>query len=155
MTADPNRRVIRRVILLAVLIGYLCAAGVLVLWPDGERVRRILLDVYFFAVDDLGLPRWGGPDGYAVLGNVLLLTPLAVAITVYAGWRRWWVAVGSCALISMIVEWAQTQTGMQRVPEWPDVYANVGGALVAATSVAVLLRSRETSRGRAPARTAR
>ena len=125
-----------------VLAAYVCAASVLVLWPDGERVRRALLDVYFFAITDLGLPSWGGPEGYARIGNVLLFAPLAGAITLYTGWRRWWLATLTCGLLSVGAEWAQTRTGMQRVPEWSDVRDNVTGAFVAAVLIAAWLRVR-------------
>ncbi|HPB71575.1 MAG TPA: VanZ family protein [Phycicoccus sp.] len=114
----------------AACAAYLAAALTLVLWPNGESVRHLLLRVYLFGLYDLGVPPSVTPDWYAAVANVLLLLPGTWALMVLLGRRRWpWiVAVGLLGGVG--AESAQAVFSAHRVFEWGDIAANVSGALL-------------------------
>ncbi len=108
---------------------YLTAAALLLLWPNGERVRRLMLDVYLYGLYHLHLPIWMTPDVYSTIGNVLLFAPAGLALTLALGRRRVWWALGICLLASVGVEGAQaTLLSARRVPEVGDVLGNTIGS---------------------------
>lgn len=133
------------------LIGgaYAVSALAVLLWRDGEQVRQLLLRVYLFGLNDLGLPSWVTPGTYAALGNVLLFVPFGVAVAALVArpgrpLSMVGAAAGAGLLVSVAIEWVQTRSGWQRVPELSDVLLNSGGALLGA----VLLRGWLGLRGR-------
>jgi glycopeptide antibiotics resistance protein len=120
---------------------YLVGAALLLLWPNGEQVRRLLLDVYLYGLYDLGLPPWVTPGVYSALGNVLLFAPAGLALTLALGRRRVWWAVALCVLASVGVELAQaTLLSARRVPDVGDVLCNTIGSLLGCTAGTAWLR---------------
>lgn len=116
-----------------VVVGiYAVLAGGLLLWPDGERVRRALLDVYLFGLNVLGLPPSMTPDRWALLGNVLLLLPLACVATLRWGRRWWWVVAVAGVVAGVVVESLQAGLGLSRVVDPVDALCNGLGALLGA-----------------------
>ena len=119
----------RRTLALVVLGLYLVGMAVAVAWPDGWAVNRAVVDVHYRLVG-LGLrPPWG-PDGTAVLLNVVACIPPVAAAVVLIPRVPWWAWVGVGLLLSVSVELAQGLIG--RATEVTDVLANTGGALIGA-----------------------
>lgn len=109
----------------------------LLLWPDGEAVRRVLLDVYLFGLRN-GVPPRVGPEVYAAALNVLVFVPLGWIGVVLL--RRGVLAVAlGLLVVSATVELVQALPALGRVPSVLDVACNAVGGLVGAglASVAV------------------
>lgn len=116
------------------LIALAYAAGVasLLFWPDGERVRRVLLDVYLYGLQHLGIPPSVTPDDYAVAANALLLLPLALVGVIFVG-RRWaWGVLVLGVLVGFAVEYLQGALGLARVADLSDALLNAAGGVVGA-----------------------
>lgn len=101
--------------------------GALLLWPDGEAVRRLLLDVYLFGLRRGVSPRIG-PEVYAAALNVLAFVPLGwIGV---ASWRR---RAGTVAAVlvalSVGAELAQATPWLGRDPNVLDVVCNAAGAV--------------------------
>jgi glycopeptide antibiotics resistance protein len=125
---------------LAVLL--VVAVGALLLWPNGEGVRRLLLDVYLFGLER-GVPARVGPEVYATLLNVMAFVPLGW-LGVAALHRRVPVVAATLLGASVVVELVQALPVMGRDPSVVDVACNaVGGLLGALLASAVLARRPE------------
>ncbi|HET6968357.1 MAG TPA: VanZ family protein [Ornithinibacter sp.] len=121
----------------AVSVVLVAALAGLLLWPDGEAVRRLLLDVYLVGLRH-GVPPRVGPEVYAAALNVLVFVPL--------GWigvallRRGVVTVaGGLLLLSATVEAVQALPVLGRVPSVLDVACNAAGGLVGAVLASVVV----------------
>ena len=104
---------------------------VLLLWPQGDLVRRIVLEVYLVGLTDLGVPPSITPEDYAVVLNALAFVLL--------GWlgvrllrRSWLLVAGVLVGLSCTVELVQMLPVMQRQPQLLDVVANGLGAVLGA-----------------------
>lgn len=104
--------------------------GALLLWPDGEAVRRIVLDVYLFFLER-GAPRSVTPEVYATALNVLAFVPLGV-IGVAGLRRRVLPTVLVLAAVSALVETAQLLPVLHREASLVDLACNTAGAVVGA-----------------------
>lgn len=127
----------RRGIATAVAVALAVVLGLLLLWPDGEVVRRVVLEVYLFFYKR-GVPIWVTPEWYAAALNVLAFVPLG------------WLAVGllrmrvSGAVLllmagSVLVELVQAAPGLSRDPSALDVLCNASGALLGALAARSVL----------------
>jgi VanZ family protein len=110
--------------------------GALVLWPDGERVRRLVLDVYLFFLQR-GVPPSVTPEHYAAALNVLAFVPL--------GWlgvalgRRPRTVVLALAAASGLVETLQLLPFLHRDASLLDVACNTAGAAVGALAASAVV----------------
>jgi glycopeptide antibiotics resistance protein len=104
--------------------------GALLLWPDGEAVRRVVLDVYLFFLER-GVPPSVTPEVYATALNVLAFVPLGV-IGVAGLRRRVLTTVLVLAGVSALVEAAQLLPALHREASLLDLACNTAGALVGA-----------------------
>lgn len=102
--------------------------GALLLWPDGEAVRRLLLDVYLFGLQRGVSPRVG-PEVYAAALNVLAFVPLGWIGVALLRRRAVTVAVVLVAL-STGAELAQATAWLGRDPNVLDVACNGAGAVL-------------------------
>lgn len=114
--------------------------GALVLWPDGERVRRLVLDVYLFFLHR-GVPPSVTPEHYAAVLNVLAFVPL--------GWlgvalgRRPRTVVLVLAVSSAVIEALQLLPILHRDASLLDVACNTTGAAAGALAASAFVgRSR-------------
>lgn len=130
--AGASRAATFLAVVLAVLLGGL------VLWPDGEQVRRLLLDVYLVGLH-AGMPRVVTPEWYASTLNVLAVVPLGW-LGVVALRRRPAVVVGALAAASVSVELLQATPLLHRDPSLADVLCNTAGAVVGALLGSALVR---------------
>ena len=119
----------------------LVALAGLLLWPDGEALRRLLLDVYLFGLRH-GVPGWIGPEVYAAALNVLVFVPLGWVGVAVLRRRPATVALGLLVL-SATVELAQALPVLGRVPSLLDVACNAAGGLVGALLASVVGRGDE------------
>lgn len=74
-----------------------------------------------------------------VLANVAMLVPVALALVLAIGGRRWLLAVAACAGLSIAVELVQ-HTMPGRIASPLDVAANTAGALIGALLALALER---------------
>lgn len=114
--------------------------GVLVLWPDGERIRRLVLDVYLFFLD-LGVPASITPEHYAALLNVLAFVPLGW-LGVAALGRRPRTVVLVLGSASVLVETLQLLPFLHRDASLLDVACNTTGAALGALAASARVRRR-------------
>jgi len=121
---------IRRWIAAMVLVGYLSCVVILLLWPDGEQVRRLLLDVYLYGLHDLGVPPTVTPDDYAAFANALLFLPVTMAAVVWWGRRRALLILMLGCGAGFAAEYLQATLGLARVAEASDALLNAVGATV-------------------------
>lgn len=136
---------IRRVIAAAIVAGYLSSAAALLLWPDGEQVRRLLLDVYLYGLNDLGVPATVTPEHYAALANALLFLPVTLGAVVWRGRRRAALILLLGCSAGFAAEYFQASLGLARVAEASDALLNAAGAAVgtgAGLGIDVLLSRR-------------
>ena len=112
------------VLALALAVGL----GTLLLWPDGEAVRRLLLDLYLFGLRRGVSPRIG-PEVYAAALNVLAFVPLGWIGVVVLRRRAVTVATVLTAL-SVGAELAQATPWLGRDPNVLDVVCNAAGAVM-------------------------
>lgn len=113
------------------------ALAALLLWPDGEAVRRLLIDLYLVGLRS-GVPPRIGPEVYAAALNVLVFVPLGWAGVAVLRRRPVTVALGLLAL-SAAVEAAQALPVLGRVPSVLDVACNAAGGLVGAVLASVVV----------------
>jgi glycopeptide antibiotics resistance protein len=106
------------------------AVAVLLLWPHGEDVRRLLLDVYLFGLHH-GVPPRVGPDVYEDVLNVLAFVPLGWIGVALLRRRALHVVLALLAL-SAGVELVQALPALVRDPSLLDVVCNGAGAAVGA-----------------------
>ncbi len=112
--------------------------GLVLLWPDGWVVNRLVVDVYVFFLAR-GMPQAVTPEHYAAALNVLAFVPF--------GWlgvvglrRRPWVVVAALAAVSMLVESVQLWPALHRDASPLDVVLNVTGAVVGALAGSLAIR---------------
>ena len=113
------------------------AVAGLLLWPDGEAVRRLLLDLYLFGLRH-GVPGRIGPEVYAAALNVLVFVPLGFIGVALLRRRPVTVSLFLLAL-SATVELAQALPVLGRVPSVLDVACNAAGGLVGALLASVVV----------------
>ncbi len=113
----------------AVAVLSLVAGGVLVLWPSGWAVNRLVVFLYYRAVQPLGLAEMISLDRFDDLLNVALFVPLVAALTII---RRtwWWVVAG--VVLSGGIELFQALVMTQRYGTVTDVISNSCGVLIGA-----------------------
>lgn len=121
------------------LIGLALASvplALLVFWPNGWSVNRLVVGLYFA----LGLERLGavlpldapGRLDFPTLLNALLLAPLtALVMLAFPRLRWWWVALGGGAA-AVAIETVQAVALPGRVASVGDVIANSTGAVAGA-----------------------
>ncbi len=100
------------------------------LWPDGEAVRRVVVDGYVLLLER-GMPQQIRPEHYAALLNVLAFVPLGW-LGVAALRVRVLTAVLVLAGLSGAVELVQLLPVMERQASLLDVACNTAGAAVGA-----------------------
>lgn len=100
------------------------------LWPDGEAVRRVVVDVYVFFLER-GMPQAVRPEHYAALLNVLVFVPLGW-LGVAALHRRVGTTVVALAAVSGLVELVQLLPLLDRQSSLVDVACNTAGAALGA-----------------------
>lgn len=127
-------------------VPYVAAASMLLLWPNGEMVRQALLKVYFFGLNDVGIPVTITPEDYATLANALLFLPLTLLAILLLGRRRALLVSVLGVGAGFLVEFLQAHLGLARVGELSDALLNAGGALAGVIVGAVLLRLLEGRR---------
>lgn len=59
----------RRLAVALLAVPYACGIVLLLLWPQGEQVRRIQLDIYLYGLNHLGVPPSFDPDDYSAVAN--------------------------------------------------------------------------------------
>jgi glycopeptide antibiotics resistance protein len=130
-----HRTVVRGLALLAT-----ATLALLLLWPDGEAVRQVLLRVYLFGLAR-GVPPRIGPEVYATVLNVIVFVPL--------GWigvdllrRRASTVALSLLALSVGVELVQALPALGRAPSLLDVACNAAGGLIGALLGSVVVRRR-------------
>ncbi|MFN8045905.1 MAG: VanZ family protein [Dermatophilaceae bacterium] len=120
-------------------VPYVAAASLLLLWPNGEMVRRVLLKVYLYGLNDVGIPVTITPEDYATLANALLFLPLTLLGILLLGRRRAWLVAVLGIGSGFLIEFLQAHLGLARVVELSDALLNAGGAVAGAIVGAVLL----------------
>ena len=95
------------------------ALAALLLWPDGEAVRMVILRIYLFGLHR-GVPARFGPEFYAAVLNVLVFVPIGWAGVVLLRRRALTVALAIFAL-SATVELVQALPVLGRHPSVVDV----------------------------------
>jgi glycopeptide antibiotics resistance protein len=116
----------------------------LLLWPDGEAVRQLILRIYLFGLHR-GVPARFGPEFYAAVLNVLVFIPIAWAGVVLLGRRALVVALAIFAL-SAIVELVQALPLLWRHPSLMDVVCNSLGGMIGAFLGSATLQWRRRTR---------
>jgi len=123
---------------LVVLVGG--ALLLLLLWPDGESVRQLLLRLYLFGLHH-GVPGSVNPDVYATVLNVVVFVP--------PGWlgvvllrRRVLTVWLSLLAASAAVELVQALPWLGREASLLDVACNGAGALLGAVLGSATVRRR-------------
>ncbi|MBM6404325.1 VanZ family protein [Phycicoccus sp. CSK15P-2] len=114
----------------AVGVALSVALALLLLWPDGEVVRRANLELYLFFLHR-GVPRAVTPEWYATVLNVLIFVPPAWLGVRLLRWRPLLV-VALLGGASAVVETVQLVPVLQRNADLVDVLCNTGGALLGA-----------------------
>lgn len=74
-TSATTRRRVRRAAIW-VLIPVVLVVGVLLLWPDGSRIRRILLDIWLWLTPTPALRRAISPEDVEQTLNALVFVPV-------------------------------------------------------------------------------
>ena len=115
------------------------ALVVLLLWPDGEAVRQLVLRVYLFFLNEVGVPPSVGPEAYAAALNVVVFAVVA-GVGVGVLHRRPLLVVLVLAALSVFSEVAQATPWLGRDPSIVDVACNVVGASVGALLASVVTR---------------
>ena len=106
------------------------ALAVLLLWPDGEAVRQVILRIYLFGLER-GVPSRIGPEVYATVLNVLAFVPVAwLGVAVLH--RRPTTVVLVLVALSALAELVQVSPWLGRDPSLLDVACNAAGAVVGA-----------------------
>ena len=106
------------------------ALGLLLLWPDGEAVRQVVLRIYLFGLHRGVSPRIG-PEVYAAVLNVVVFVPLAwLGVAVLR--RRPRTVVLVLVAVSVVAELVQASPWLGRVPSLLDVVCNAAGAVLGA-----------------------
>ena len=106
------------------------ALGLLLLWPDGEAVRQVVLRIYLFGLHR-GVSARIGPEVYATVLNVLAFVPIAwLGVAVLH--RRPTTVVLVLVALSALAELVQATPWLGRQPSLLDVLCNATGAVVGA-----------------------
>ncbi len=104
--------------------------GLLLLWPDGEAVRQVILRIYLFGLHR-GVPPRIGPEVYATFLNVVAFVPVAwLGVAVLH--RRPTTVVLVLVALSALAELVQASPWLGRVPSLLDVVCNAAGAVLGA-----------------------
>jgi glycopeptide antibiotics resistance protein len=104
--------------------------AVLLLWPNGEAVRQLILRIYLFGLDR-GVPPRVGPEFYAGVLNVLVFVPIGWAGVALLRRRALTVTLTILAL-SATVELVQALPMLERQPSTVDVACNSLGGMIGA-----------------------
>ena len=106
------------------------ALGLLLLWPDGEVVRQVILRIYLFGLHR-GVPPPVGPEVYATVLNVVAFVPVAwLGVVVLR--RRPATVVLVLVALSALAELVQASPWLGRNPSLLDVACNAAGAVIGA-----------------------
>jgi glycopeptide antibiotics resistance protein len=122
----------------ALAVALAVVLGAVVLWPNGEQVRRVILDVYLFFLHR-GVPGWVTPEWYANALNILVVVPLGW-LGVVALRQPPVRVVALLAGASALVETLQLLPALHREASLLDVACNAAGALVGAWLGSVAVR---------------
>ncbi|MBM7413163.1 glycopeptide antibiotics resistance protein [Clavibacter michiganensis] len=144
---DRARRRTRRRQAAVLLVAYVALIGLVTLTPDS--VDR---GVYPYLMRGVVFVQRHGIPGFRYsmieeVANVALFAPLGMLGVLALGAPRWWVVVLAGTAMSASVELAQGAFLPARVASVTDVAANGAGALLGATSAA-LVATRRRRRGR-------
>ncbi|CAQ00295.1 putative VanZ-like membrane protein [Clavibacter sepedonicus] len=144
---DRERRRIRRRQAAVLLVAYVALIGLVTLTPDSvDRgvYPHLMRGVVF--VQHHGI-LWFRYSMIEEVANVALFAPLGMLGVLASGAPRWWIVVLAGTALSASVELAQGAFLPARVASVTDVAANGAGALVGATTAA-LVAARTRRRGR-------
>lgn len=115
-------------------------ALVLLLWPSGDQVRTIHIDVWSHVGRALGYPGWFTPEVLEQVANTfVLLVPMA-AIAILARRVPAWVLILVSAPIGAVVEVVQWAFLAERLPDVVDAVFNGVGAVLGVWLGKALLR---------------
>lgn len=110
---------------------YLAALYMVTLTPDGpSRTVRVNLVPFRSIIETLTSPLSIGGTAYVLLGNVLLLSPLAVILVWLFRVRRVAVGVAILASTSIAVEVLQSALRTGRSSDVDDLILNIAGGVV-------------------------
>lgn len=134
-----NRSAQRRVRwgVLAVLVVVGASIGLLVLWPNGWTINRLVVWLYF----EGGVFRQGrwlplddpGRFDFSDLLNVIMMVPLAAGLLLAFPRLRPWLAAATVIGVSAAIELTQLLLIDGRMASWRDLATNsIGGLLGAA-----------------------
>lgn len=109
----------------AVLIGSAGVSAALVFFPDGWAINRLNVRVWSFLVYDLGLPSSISPGDMEFFWNIVMFTPLGLALCLITpSW--WWLFALSC--LSAAVEVVQFAVlGGRSADVWDWTANSLGG----------------------------
>jgi VanZ family protein len=139
----------RRIVML-VLVGALCLAGILLVGylpsrVDGgvePAVRRVLA-----WLQGLGAPEWVNYDFADFIANIGFFVPIGLVAALLLPWRAWWTAIPLAAALSGLLELGQFLFLPERYASWTDVAANTAGAVIGALIGAAIRLVRMRSAG--------
>lgn len=135
---EPLRRRVRALALVLLVPLVVLAAGLL-LWPRGDQIRRILLDIWLWATPTPWLRATIPPEAVEQALNAVVFFPLfLLAVLIRPGWRwwTWWVlaATMSCGIeLSQLVFLA----GARVFDPVDAVFNTLGGGLGAGAGLLV------------------